>query len=173
MNPALLEAATTARARRAAAARVLADAPRRAQLGWSDLSAWPAWAQLPAAERDTWLCAVGAWFHAAALRQCIDGRVLQQLQALIGSSEATRLLQAGDDAGASAAPHAPPWTATTLPALLAQAGREAALAAVPSPVLRLMLREAFWPDTLAPLPAIDTATAVGAVAAAGHVEARP
>ena len=45
-----------------------------------------------------------------------------------------------------------------------EAFEAAALAAVPSPVLRLVLREAFWPDTLAPLPAIDTATALAAVA---------
>ena len=87
MNPALLETATTTRARRAAAARALADAPRRAQLGWADLSAWPAWADQPEAARQAWLLQVGAWAQAPALRQCIDGRVLQQLaaQAVAGS----------------------------------------------------------------------------------------
>lgn len=168
MNPALLETATTTRARRAAAARALADAPRRAQLGWADLSAWPAWADRPEAEREAWLLQVGAWALAPALRQCIDGRVLQQLAALLGAEAAARLLQAGDEAVDTPPATGRELTAATLPALLAQAGREAALAAVPSPVLRLLLREAFWPDTLAPVPAIDTATAVAAVAAASE-----
>ena len=168
MNPALLETATTTRARRAAAARALADAPRRAQLGWADLSAWPTWADQPEAARQAWLLQVGAWAQAPALRQCIDGRVLQQLAVLIGAQAAARLLQAGDEPSATSPTHGRELTAATLPALLAEAGREAALAAVPSPVLRLVLREAFWPDTLAPLPAIDTATALAAVAAASE-----
>lgn len=94
--------------------------------------------------------------------------MLQQLAALIGAQAAARLLQADDEPSANASAIGRELTAATLPALLAEAGREGALAAVPSPVLRLVLREAFWPDTLAPLPAIDTATALAAVAAASE-----
>ncbi|MFN6997878.1 MAG: tripartite tricarboxylate transporter substrate-binding protein, partial [Aquincola tertiaricarbonis] len=148
-----------------------AGTPRRAQLGWDVLAAWPAWAGWPADRRDRLLSAAGAWYLAPVLRQCIDGRVLQALAGMLGQAEADRLLQS-DGGGEPDGPW-PDLSPAMLADRLAHTGREVLLAAVASPALRLVLREAFWPDTRAPLPALDTAAAAAALQAAARAEARP
>lgn len=173
--------AAARRQARAAAAAFLAHTPRRAQLGWDDLAAWPAWAGWPTEQRERLQQAAGAWYAAGALRQCIDGRVLQRLAGLLGEAEADRLLQAdaGGEAPAVLPNVAPSFAPNVLPNLapalladqLGHTGREVLLAAVASPALRLVLREAFWPATRAPLPALDTAAAGAALQAA--LQARP
>lgn len=163
--------AAVRRQARAAAALALAGTPRRAQLGWDDLAAWPAWAGWPADRRDRLLSAAGAWYLAPVLRQCIDGRVLQALAGMLGQAEADRLLQS-DGSGEPDGPW-PDLSPAMLADRLAHTGREVLLAAVASPALRLVLREAFWPDTRAPLPALDTAAAAAALEAAARAEARP
>lgn len=146
------------RARRAAAAQALADLPRRSQVGWDDLTAWPSWAALDdAALRSlAWRC--GAWLHAGAWQRCIAGALLQRLRAELGTAAFERLLQTQGDAELPADD-----------AALTADGLEALFASVPSPLLRVVLRERFAPATLPLLPALDAARARQAVAAALEV----
>ncbi|MFN7725964.1 MAG: hypothetical protein ACK5QH_12930 [Rubrivivax sp.] len=132
------------RQRRQAAARALQQHPRRAQLSWADLAAWPAWASLPVAEQRQLALRCGAWRHAAAWRRCISGALLQQLPLLLGGPASARLLS-------PAQPAPGPDTAASLPPadsvadwLLAE-GQAVLLASVPSPLLRLLLRETLAP----------------------------
>jgi hypothetical protein len=143
------------RARRAAAAQALAPLPRRAQLGWDDLAAWPAWAALDdeALQKLAWRC--GAWLHAGAWQRCIAGPLLQKLRAELGPAAFERLLQTPGDGELPAAD-----------GVLTADGLEALFASVPSPLLRVVLRERFAPATLPPLPALDAARARQAVSAA-------
>ena len=167
------------RARRAAAARALQDHPRRAQLTWDDLAAWPDWAALDDEARAALALRTGAWWHAGTWQHCINGTLLRALQAALGPVGFARLLAApGDAAQAPAAANtaaedtaaatalrdapAPPEEA----AALAQTGLEALLASVASPLLRMVLRERFAPATLPPLPALDAARARRALQAA-------
>ena len=155
--------ASPLRMRRLRAAQALEAAPRRAQLGWADLAAWPAWADASADERDRWLWRAGAWSEAAALRLCIDGQVMKRLAERLGTSALADLL-AADAAAPEATPASPArWRADTLDAELLRSGRECALAALPSALLRLVLRERLWPATLPPMPAMNTARAVQAM----------
>ena len=152
------------RARRAAAARALQDHPRRAQLTWDDLAAWPDWAALDDDGRAALALRTGAWWHAGAWQHCINGTLLRALQAALGPEAFACLLQAAAPAGFAA-----PREATALPedpATLAQTGLEALLASVASPLLRMVLRERFAPATLPPLPALDAPRARRAVQAA-------
>lgn len=155
------------RARRAAAARALQDHPRRAQLTWDDLAAWPDWAALDDDGRAALALRTGAWWHAGAWQHCINGTLLRALQAALGPEAFARLLQAAAPAEVAA-----PREATALPedaAALAQTGQEALLASVASPLLRMVLRERFAPATLPPLPALDASRARRAVQAAQAV----
>ena len=148
------------RQRRADAARALADDPRRAQLGWDDLAAWPEWAALDAGARDALAARAGAWLHAGALQRCINGPVLQQAQGLLGLETFQRLM-ATPQVASSELPAAP-----ELASWLQAQGLEALLASVPSPVLRVLLRERHSPHSLPPLPALDGVRARHAVAEA-------
>jgi hypothetical protein len=137
------------RQRRQSAARALQQHPRRGQLSWADLAAWPAWAGLPAAEQQQLALRCGAWRHAAAWRRCISGALLQQLSLLVGGPASTRLLSPAQPAPA-------PDTTTALPPadgvadwLLAE-GQAVLLASVPSPLLRLLLRETLAPAATSP-----------------------
>jgi hypothetical protein len=168
------------RARRAAAARALQDHPRRAQLTWDDLAAWPDWAALDDEARAALALRTGAWWHAGTWQHCINGTLLRALQAALGPEGFARLLAAPGDAvqvpapgntatANAAAAAASPREATAPPeetAALAHTGLEALLASVASPLLRMVLRERFAPGTLPPLPALDAARARRAVQAA-------
>jgi len=150
------------RRRRAEAARALAADGRRSQATWDDLSAWPDWAALDAAALQSlaWHC--GAWRHAAALRRCIDGKLLQPLQRRLGDARFGALMALADEAhDDTALPHAP-----ALDHWLTAEGHEVLLASVPSPLLRLHWREQLAPQTLPPLPALDGARARRVLAAA-------
>jgi hypothetical protein len=160
------------RQRRTEAARALAADPRRAQVAWDDLAAWPDWATLDAGARDALALRAGAWLHAGALQRCIVGPVLQQVQALLGAPTFERLMahpepmrQAASEATAAPAADVLPAPAALAAWLQAQ-GLEALLASVASPVLRVVLREQHAPHSLPPLPALDSARARRAVAEA-------
>ena len=147
------------RARRAAAARAIEHDARRAQVGWDDLAAWPAWTALDTPGFMLLAARSGAWLHAAGLRRCIAGPVLQRVRQQIGDAAFERLVATAPDADGDAEfPAADGW--------LQHEGREALIASVASPVLRVLLRERHAPDTLPPLPALDSARARRAVDAA-------
>lgn len=146
------------RQRRAAAARALGDDPRRAQLDWQDLVAWPDWADgdadADAATREALALRCGARTQAAALNRCIDGATLQRLRDLLGADAAAALLAPTPSPAAGVeGPELP--RAPALQAWLLAQGAEVMLSAVPSPALRVALRERLWPQTLPPLPALD------------------
>lgn len=149
------------RQRRAQAARALAADPRRAQLGWDDLAAWPDWAALAPDARRALAQRAGAWLHAGAIRRSIDGAQLKAVRRLLGDAAFTRLM-------AGSEPAQGPLPDGELEAWLADQGHEALLASVASPLLRLLLRERVAPRTLPPIPALDTARARKAVAEASR-----
>lgn len=140
------------RQRRANAARVLAADPRRAQLGWDDLAAWPDWAALEAGPRRALAQRVGAWLHAGAVRRSIDGAQLKAVRRVLRDAGFTRLM-------AGTEPEVAPLPAGELDDWLADQGQEALLAAAASPLVRLLLRERVAPGTLPPIPALDAARA--------------
>ena len=151
------------RTRRLSAARALAADPRRAQLGWDDLGAWPDWAALEpdalhALQRNS-----AIWLHAADWQRCISGALLKQLQHRLGNA-AFAWMMASPPAGDAPATVLP--DATDLDAWLLDEGREVLLASVGSALLRVLLRERLWPRSLPPLPARDTARARRALVAA-------
>ncbi len=160
--------ALRARPRRQAAARVLADDPRRAQLGWDDLAAWPDWAALEpdalhALQRDC-----GLWLHTADWQRCICGARLKQVQHLLGDAAFAWLmaLPQASCMPATAMPVGALPDAANLDAWLLDEGREVLLASVGSAPLRVVLRERRWPRSLPPLPARDTARAQQALVTA-------
>jgi hypothetical protein len=146
------------RQRRGRAAAVCAMHERRAQLGWDDLAAWPDWADESGAA-PALAARVGAVWHAAALRRCIHGATLQRAQRSLGE-EALRSIMGGDSSAASTAPLP---DADHIEAWLQAQGAEVMLAAVPSPLLRLVLRDRHWPQTLPQLSSPDAATAAQAL----------
>lgn len=153
--------AAALRRRRTAAARALAADARRVQVAWDDLAAWPEWAALDADARDRLALKAGAWLHAGALQRCIAGALLQRTRAHLGEAAFQRLMATPDE-DASALPA----DASAFDDWLLAQGREALLASVPSPVLRVVLREQHAPRSLPPLPALDHARARRALAEA-------
>ena len=141
------------RQRRARAAAVLRDDARRAQLGWHDLAAWPDWAALEPRALQTLARRCGAWRQAGAWRRCIHGPLLQALQDAVGADCVVRVL-AGEPGPAAALPGV-----DALPEALRSDGLEVLLATVPSPLLRVLLRERLAPQSLPPMPALDHAQA--------------
>jgi hypothetical protein len=154
--------AAAVRARCHAAAVALQHTPRRAQLAWHDLTAWPSWATTAADDADAlddlaWTA--GVFWHGSAWQWCIDGAQLQHLRQRLGaaafdalmaiehSSEPTDPLPQGSDADDA----------------LTQWGREVLLAALPAPALRVVLRETLWLHSLPPVPAPGQAAAQKAV----------
>ena len=173
------------RQRRVRAARALVVHERRAQLGWDDLAAWPDWADafVPAGTGDgaapppavaDLATHVGAVWHAAALRRCIHGPTLKRLQAVLGDSTFKALIEArgGDGLDGLNGADTPAADPAALPAAdrlhtwLQAQGADVMLAAVPAPLLRLALRERWWPKSLQALPSPDTAGAARALARA-------
>lgn len=162
--------AVRARPRRQAAARALATDPRRTQLGWDDLGAWPDWAAL---EPDALLALqrqCGLWLHTADWQRCICGAQLKQVRQGLGDAAFAWLMalpQAGHvPATATATPARALPDAAGLDAWLLDEGREVLLASVGSAPLRVVLRERLWPRSLPPLPARDTARAQQALVTA-------
>jgi hypothetical protein len=162
------QAAAALRARCKAAAASLAREPRRAQLTWQDLQAWPAWAEH--AERDPEVLEQLAWragvqWHACAWRRCIDGARLKALRERLGAEAFDALMrQETPDEDESAAASPMSLSDERLIAL----GREVMLAALPAPALRVVLRERFWPNTLPAVPAPSQARAEAAVRSAAR-----
>ena len=159
------------RARRTRAANALQTTPLRSQLQWHEFDDWPAWADMPAPQRDKVLWLVGAWAEAASLRRCLDGAVMQRLADVLGHAELARLLvvdsletseqAVGVVATSSALRTA--WSVPILDAVLPNTGREYVLSALTSPALRAALRTLFWPSTSSPEIATQTSHAAQVV----------
>ena len=168
------------RQRRSRAAHSLATHERRAQLGWDDLAAWPEWAdgadEVSEIDRPAAVAALalraGAVWHAAALRRCIHGPTLKRLQQCLGDDTLQAVVSAtvidttvidtigGDTAAADTAPLPEPGR---VQAWLQAQGAEVMLAALPSPLLRVALRERLWPKALQQLPSPGTQAAAHAL----------
>jgi hypothetical protein len=164
--------AAAARARCHAAAMALRHTPRRAQLAWHDLAAWPSWATAAADDAqalDDLAWTAGVFWHGGAWQWCIDGARLQHLRQRLGAAAFEALM-------ATARPAEP---APALPqgrdadAALTQWGREVLLAALPAPALRVVLRERLWPQSLPPVPAPAQAAAQKAVEQALRSKEQP
>jgi hypothetical protein len=162
------------RQRRSRAAAALAEHPRRAQLGWDDLAAWPSWADAACEAPGTGISPalplrVGALWHAGALRRCIVGATLKRVQQNLGDGVMQAVLASADDGADTATLPAPEHIESWLQAQ----GAEVMLAALPSPLLRLALRERLWPQVLPQVPtpdaqrALRTLNAAQTLAAAG------
>ena len=174
--------ALRARPRRQAAAQALAGDPRRAQLGWDDLAAWPDWAALEPEALHALQRQCGLWLHVADWQRCICGARLKQVRQWLGDAAFAWLmaLPQARNKPADAAPASAMPDAAHLDAWLLDEGREVLLASLGSAPLRVVLRERLWPRSLPPLPARDTAraqqalvTAQVAAQAAAAVRARP
>lgn len=155
------------RQRRSHAAAALAEHPRRAQLGWDDLAAWPPWADAACQAAGTGvspalLMRVGALWHAGALRRCIVGATLKRVQQSLGEGVMQDVLASAND-GAEVSPLPAP---EQIESWLQAQGAEVMLAALPSPLLRLALRERLWPQALPQLPAPDAVRALRTLNAA-------
>lgn len=160
--------ALRARPRRQAAARALAGDPRRAQLGWDGLGAWPDWAALEPDALHALQRQCGLWLHTADWQRCICGARLKQVQHLLGEAPFAWLmaLPQASCIPANAAPASVLPDAARLDVWLLDEGREVLLASVGSAPLRVVLRERLWPRSLPPLPARDTARAQQALVTA-------
>lgn len=163
---------TALRQRRAVAAAALQDDPRRAQIDWQDLAAWPDWAALDETSRRRLALMAGVRVQAAAWRRCIDGGRLQCLRDLLGAGTLGVLLASAEGTvpDTDAVPGAPLPTTDRLEADLLALGGEVLLASVPSPALRVVLRERYWPRTLPLLPALDAQNARAVVAGLAELD---
>jgi hypothetical protein len=171
------------RQRRSKAARALATHARRGQLSWDDLAAWPDWAEWVewadqtdgvanangAAAVAALATVVGAVWHAAALRRCIHGATLKRLQQALGDDSLQLLCSANMAADGGEVATLPP--ADEVQAWLQAQGAEVMLAALPSPLLRLVLRERLWPQAVAPLPTPEVVAAARALQRAQQLQA--
>lgn len=145
-------AAAAQRARRAVQARWLtaldggavASSTTLAAVGWDDLGQLPDWVMADAPSIARLVAHVGAWAHAAALRQCIDGRVLAAVRARIGDAPFAALMASSAEPAVN--------DATELhdvdSALIAMDARAQAvlLGAITQSALREAVRERVWPD---------------------------
>jgi hypothetical protein len=157
--------AATQRARCAAAALALQQTPRRAQLGWQDLAAWPVWASTAAddaSELDNLAWTVGVCWYGSAWQRCIDGAQLQRLHQRLGAKPFDALMSTQPPAQNDTPLELPPQGRDADTALT-HWGREVMLAALPAPALRVVLREKLWPQSLPPVPAPPQAAAQAAV----------
>jgi hypothetical protein len=153
-------AAAAARARCHAAAVALQHTPRRAQLAWHDLAAWPSWAAADDADAlDDLAWTVGVFWYGSAWQQCIDGARLQHLRQRLGAAPFDALMATSQPTQ----PVDPLPQGSDADAALAPWGREVLLAALPAPALRVVLRERLWPQSLPPVPAPAQAAAQKAV----------
>ncbi|QTD45503.1 hypothetical protein [Ottowia testudinis] len=95
-----------ASARRAARLAV-AQALRGSGLDWAALSACPPWLAAAPAAREQLCAHAGAWWLAASLRACIDGRRLARVYDLLGEARLNALRASPDIARAQALNQAP------------------------------------------------------------------
>jgi hypothetical protein len=154
--------AAAARARCHAAAVALRHTPRRAQLAWHDLAAWPSWASTAADDTealDDLAWTAGVFWHGGAWQWCIDGAQLQHLRQRLGAAAFDALMAIEP----SSEPNDPLPQGSDADDALTQWGREVLLAALPAPALRVVLRETLWPHSLPPVPAPAQARAQKAV----------
>jgi len=144
--------AAAVRDRRSRAAHLLANASRRADLEWADLSNLPDWALRTSGEIDDLAWATGAWLHADALRRCIDGRLLALLRSRLGDAALAALSKASP-APATEREMPPLDLASIQPqqldALLLASGRECLMACIEPSSVRRCLREHWWPNASA------------------------
>jgi hypothetical protein len=159
-----MDTASSTIRRRAQVARMLAASPRRGDIAWSDLALVPAWALAERATMDRLATAVGVRAHAAALRRCIDGRVLKHLCAVLGEPAMDALV--GDDDADTVGLESLDPIERDLDARLQSAGRDWLLASIESPVLRDSLRQLLWPDAGPSLRALNAKSAARVVEAA-------
>jgi hypothetical protein len=160
-----MQAAAAQRASCHAAATALRHTPRRAQLAWQDLAAWPAWASTndgDAGKLDNMAWTVGVVWYGSAWQRCIDGAQLQGLHQRLGAASFAALMATDTAAQNDAPPEMPPH-GRDADAALTHWGREVMLAALPAPALRVVLREKLWPQSLPPVPAPPQAAAQTAV----------
>jgi hypothetical protein len=162
--------AAAARTRCHAAAAALQHTPRRAQLSWHDLAAWPSWAAAGDGHAlDDLAWTAGVFWHGGAWQWCIDGAQLQHLRQRLGAAAFETLMAMERPA----APTEPLPQGRAADAELTQWGREVLLAALPAPALRVVLRERSWPQSLPPVPAPAQAAAQQAVALALRATEQP
>lgn len=128
------------RARRVAVARVLRQAP----LDWQAVDACPVWvAEWPDAPGCERLCLVaGAWWLAASLRACIDGRQLAAVAHLLGQDMLNALRADQPDAAAAPRPMLVP--APELPEQLRACGRNLLAWSLPPALRAPVLQHLGW-----------------------------
>ncbi|RQP21265.1 hypothetical protein [Piscinibacter terrae] len=153
------------RRHRTQAARLLAMSPRRRDIAWRDLALVPDWALGERTAVNRLAVAAGVRAHAAALRRCIDGRVLKHLCAQLGEPAMDALI-GHDDADAATGMETLDPIEHDIDARLLATGRDWLLASVESPVLRESLRELLWPDAGPGLRALNAKSAARVVEAA-------
>jgi len=135
-------------------------------MAWDDLGQLPDWVFAGPEAIDRLVAHVGAWAHAAALRQCIDGRVLAAVRSRTGDAAFAALMAANDEFAVAA----PSFTdgASVDAVLEAMDGRARAvlLGSIAHGALREAVRERLWPDAppLLRPDAVDQAQALVAKA---------
>ena len=143
---------TDARARRAER-QAVAQALQGTALDWSAIDASPAWVALPAAERDALCAHAGAWWLAASLRGCIDGKRLTRVHDLLGEARLSALRDAPAIARAEALGQAPTPllpAAHDVPRHLVACGRALLGWRLPAAVRGPVLRQLGWPTDADP-----------------------
>lgn len=135
-----------ARARRAARAAV-AQALQHTALDWAALDACPPWLAAPAEARELLCAHAGAWWMAAALRACIDGKRLAQVCDVVGAARLNALRDAPATARAAALEQAPQPLlppADEMPRHLVACGRALMAWSVPDAVRAPVLVHLGW-----------------------------
>ena len=136
-----------ARARRAQRV-ALAQALQGTPLDWATLDACPAWLTLPADERELLCAHAGAWWLAASLRACIDGKRLARVCELLGEPRLNALRAAPVLARAEALSQAPSPLlppADDVPRYLVACGRALLGWSLPAAARGPLLRQLDWP----------------------------
>lgn len=139
-------AAPTAAARRAQRLGA-AQALQGSGLDWAALSACPPWLATPPAARDALCAQAGAWWLAASLRACIDGRRLARVHELLGPATLDALRDSPDIARAQALGHAPQPLLPPeddMAAYLLACGRALLAWSVPPPLRPAVLAQLRW-----------------------------
>lgn len=106
MSPATDLPATDARVRRAERVAVVQALPELA-LDWAAIDACPAWVARSEPERELLSAHAGAWWLAASLRACIDGKRLTRVCEMLGEPRLNALRDAPNIARAEALGQAP------------------------------------------------------------------
>ena len=137
---------TDARARRAER-RAVAQALRGSDLDLAAIDACPAWLGTPAAARELLCAHAGAWWLAASLRACIDGRRLARVYDLLGEARLNALRASPDIARAQALDAAPQPLLPPdddIPQHLMACGRALLAWGVPEALRAPVLRQLDW-----------------------------